>query len=224
LDWASWTARVETAVLPLLRSGSTQHSALVEGLSWPYFGYGEESFLRGRSLILGAIAAARDLADSGQLGLPSLDPVSPISERVFVVHGHDDLAKSAVEQFLIEQGLVPVVLHRQPDQGMTVIEKFEQYADVGFAIVLLTPDDIAFPATTDDLTRDSGTLRARPNVLFEFGYFVGRLGRDRVCCLYTGGVDLPSDLAGLLYKQYVRAPDEVFYELLKELRAAGYEI
>lgn len=222
--WISWTARVEEAVRPLLRPESTVYAQLDEGLNWTYLGNDEEHFQRGRSLILGAIAAVRDLLSSGALTVPQIRPVSPISERVFVVHGHDDVSKSRVEQFLNEQGLTPIVLHRQPDKGMTVIEKFEQYADVGFAIILLTPDDIAFPAETDKLNKDDGKLRARPNVLFEFGYFVGRLGRSRVCCLYTGDVELPSDVSGLLYKEFNRSVDEVFYELLKELRAAGYEI
>jgi predicted nucleotide-binding protein len=223
-DWTSWTARVEEVVRPLLRTESTIRATLDEGLKWDYFGNDKEHFERGRSLIVGAVAAARDLFRSGQLAVPTMNLGSPVSERVFVVHGHDEVSKATVEQFLTEQGLTPVVLHRQPDRGMTVIEKFEQYADVGFAIILLTPDEVAFRAHTEDPTKDDGSLRARPNVLFEFGYFVGRLGRSRVCCLYTGDVELPSDVSGFLYKKFYRSVDEVFYELLKELRAAGYEI
>ena len=66
--------------------------------------------------------------------------------------------------------------------------------------------------------------RARPNVIFEFGYFVGRLGRNRVCCLYKGGVELPSDLSGLLYKKNDTTVDAQAYDIMKELRAAGYQV
>lgn len=61
--------------------------------------------------------------------------------------------------------------------------------------------------------------RARPNVIFEFGYFIGKLGRNRVCCLYTGGVTLPSDLSGFVYKQYHSSVEEVAYSIQKDLKA-----
>jgi predicted nucleotide-binding protein len=95
------------------------------------------------------------------------------------------------------------VLHRQPDKGRTLIEKFEQHSDVGYAFVLLTPDDIAYTIDQDTLPDSSRKKekRSRPNVIFEIGYFVGKLGRDRVCCLYKDGVILPSDLDGLVYKK-----------------------
>jgi predicted nucleotide-binding protein len=66
--------------------------------------------------------------------------------------------------------------------------------------------------------------RSRPNVLFEFGYFVGRLGRQNVCCLHTGDVALPSDVAGLLYKRFITSIEEVAYSITKELRARGYTL
>jgi len=148
------------------------------------------------------------------------------SKKVFVVHGRDEVAKTNLEVFLHEVGLEPVVLHRQADEGMTIIEKFEKHSDVGYTFILLTPDEVAYLAS-EEATADEARkkeYRARPNVIFEFGYFVGKLGRSRVCCLYTGDVTLPSDVNGMIYKRYNQSIDEVAYSLSKDLKASGYTI
>jgi predicted nucleotide-binding protein len=113
---------------------------------------------------------------------------------VFVVHGHDDAAKEGVARFLEKIGLDPIILHEQPSSGRTVIEKFEMFSnDVAFAVVLLTPDDVGSKAGGPSQSR------ARQNVIMELGYFMGRLGRTRVCALHKGNVELPSDYQGILY-------------------------
>lgn len=123
-------------------------------------------------------------------------------------------------------GLQPVVLHRQPDGGRTIIEKFEAYADVGYAFILLTPDEIAYVAGDDGVKDEDRKkeFRARPNVIFEFGYFVGRLGRDRTCCLYKSPVTVPTDLDGVVYKRFDRSVEEVAYAISRELKHAGYKL
>ena len=148
------------------------------------------------------------------------------SKKVFIVHGRDEAAKTNLEVFVIENGLEPVVLHRQADEGMTIIEKFEKHSDVGYAFILLTPDEVAYLAAEDTKPDDERKkeLRARPNVIFEFGYFVGKLGRSKVCCLYTGGVTLPSDVSGMIYKSYNNNVEEVGYSIQKDLKAAGYNL
>lgn len=148
------------------------------------------------------------------------------SNKVFVVHGHDEISKTNLEVFLHEIGLEPVVLHRQADVGLTVIEKFEKHSDVGYAFILLTPDEVAYLAAEQakpdqDRVRE---YRARPNVIFEFGYFVGKLGRSKVCCLYTGNVSLPSDVSGMIYKRFERSIEEVAYGIIKDLKASGYRV
>jgi predicted nucleotide-binding protein len=148
------------------------------------------------------------------------------TKKVFVVHGHDETAKTNLEIFLHEIGLEPVVLHRQADEGLTIIEKFEKHSDVGYAFILLTPDEVAY-IKADESKEDSvrrKESRARPNVIFEFGYFVGKLGRSRVCCLYTGEVSLPSDVSGMIYKKFTKNIEEVGYSIIKDLKASGYEI
>ncbi len=145
-------------------------------------------------------------------------------QKVFVVHGHDHALKSDVEIFLGEIGLEPIVLHREADQGQTVIEKFEHYSDVDYVIVLLTPDDVGCSAIEFANADKTLEYRARQNVVFELGFFAGRLGRHKVCCIYKAGVVLPSDLSGFVYKEIRVSVEEVGYSLIKEFKAAGLEI
>lgn len=116
------------------------------------------------------------------------------TKEVFLVHGRDEGAREKVARFLERLNLKPVVLHEQPNKGRTIIEKFEDYARVGFAVVLLTPDDIG------KLKDDEGDFepRARQNVILELGCFIGQLGRERVCALVKKGVEWPSDYDGVL--------------------------
>lgn len=117
------------------------------------------------------------------------------SKKVFVVHGHDNEAKETVARFIERLRLLPIVLHEQPNSGRTIIEKFEVFSDVGFAVVLLTPDDIGAPSAEPKNIKP----RARQNVILELGYFMGKLSRFRVCALYKQGVEIPSDYQGVLY-------------------------
>jgi hypothetical protein len=157
-----------------------------------------------RGHIEGLIAKDEGLPTPEGLGAPSrgdaaLEAIVADTGEVFVVHGHDGEAKESVARFLEKLGLVPIILHEQPSQGRTVIEKFEiSSKNVAFAVVLLTPDDVG--GTTDEAT--DLRPRARQNVILELGYFMGRLGRTRVCALYKGGVELPSDFQGVVYIEF----------------------
>ena len=141
------------------------------------------------------------------------------SDRVFVIHGHDAAARDSVARCLQTLGMAPIVLHEQPNQGRTIIEKFEEYADVGFAVVLLTPDDLA--AAEGDA--DSPKPRARQNVILELGFFIGKLGRSRVCVLKKGELETPSDYDGVVY---TTLDDGGGWKtkLVGELQAAGFNV
>lgn len=138
--------------------------------------------------------------------------------KVFVVHGHDAGAKETIARFIEQQGLEAVVLHEKASRGMSIPEKLVAHGDVGFAVILLTPDD--FGRAADDTEEKP---RARQNVILELGYFVGRLGRDRVCALLKGKIDLPTDYVGTVY---IPLDDAGAWrmDLAKEMDAAGYEI
>ncbi len=146
---------------------------------------------------------------------PEVSTAMSTNKRVFLVHGHDGEAREAAARFLMTLGLEPVILHEQPTEGRTIMEKLDTYADVSFAVVLLTPDDVGRAKDSSDL-RD----RARQNVILELGYFVGRLGRRRVCAIYKG-IELPSDMLGVVYVSY-DAGGAWRVQLARELKAAGF--
>jgi predicted nucleotide-binding protein len=147
---------------------------------------------------------------------------TPATRKVFVVHGHDHGFKEAVARVLTTLEMEPVILHEQPDQGKTIIEKFSDYSDVSFAVALLTPDDLGEAKAKVKTVDDLGP-RARQNVIFEFGYFIGKLGRSNACGLVKGHVDTPSDYSGVLYIAYDE-PGQWKFQLARELRAAGFVI
>lgn len=136
------------------------------------------------------------------------------SRKVFIVHGHDDGMKEGVARFLGSIGFAPIILHEQPNRGLTIIQKFREEAkDVGFAVVLLSPDD--------EIT--GGQHRARQNVILELGFFLGALGPERVAALKKGDVETPSDFDGVIYTAFDGGGGWKV-ALSKELQAAGYSI
>ncbi|NPV22689.1 nucleotide-binding protein [Bradyrhizobium sp. 81013] len=175
---------------------------------------------KSRQLLQSAIRALEDdiaeksLKDNDTTDLE--EPGRP-SPEIFIVHGHAGEPREAIARFLERLGLRPIILHEQANQGKTIIEKFETYANVGFAIVLLTPDDVG--GTTGGAQR----ARARQNVILELGYFIGRLKRERVCALKVGDVELPSDILGIVWTPY-DAGGAWKLSLGQELQAAGYDI
>jgi predicted nucleotide-binding protein len=147
-------------------------------------------------------------------------PEAQISNRrVFIVHGHDELARETVARFLEKLHLEVIILHEQVSHGMTIIEKLEKYSDVGFAVVLLTPDDEGRKAAEGEVLKS----RARQNVVLELGYFVGKIGRNRVLALHSGSLELPSDYLGVVFVPL--DPGGAWrLTLAKELKNAGFPI
>ncbi|RDJ12428.1 TIR domain-containing protein [Rhizobium grahamii] len=175
-----------------------------------------EDRLRSIQLLESAISLLQErLEEEGPaskvMGTPSR-PDRKASKRIFIVHGHDNEPKEAVARFLEGLGYQPVILHEQANKGRTIIQKFrEESADVGFAVVLMSPDD-AMP---------DGQARARQNVILELGFFLGVLGPDRVAAVVKGTVERPSDFDGVVY-----IPFDAGWKLAiaKELQAVGYDV
>ena len=143
-----------------------------------------------------------------------------LSKKIFIVHGHDGQLKEATANLVWQLQLEPVILHQQPKGGRTIIENFSFHAqEAGFAIVLLTGDDLGGKRENVPSLQP----RARQNVVFEMGFFFGSLGRGKVCGVYEEGVEMPSDLGGILYVQYDVA-GKWRYDVAKEIRAAGYDV
>jgi predicted nucleotide-binding protein len=155
---------------------------------------------------------ATDQPDERQPQLKLQPPGAPTSpgRKVFIVHGHDEEMKKAVQLLLARAGLEDVVLHECPDRGRTVIDKLiEEGEDAAYVVALLSPDD----------TLADGRPRARQNVILEIGYFLGHLGKERVRLLKRGDIEIPSDLKGILYEEYDEAGNWRM-KLLKEIKAA----
>jgi predicted nucleotide-binding protein len=140
------------------------------------------------------------------------------SNKIFIVHGRDEGPREAVANVLRTLGLEPVILNQLPNRSRAVIEKIEEHSDVGFAVVLLTPDD------EGNLKGKTPKTRARQNVLLELGYFLGLLTRRRVCVLVKGEVEIPSDWAGVINEEYDDQSPAWKMMLIRELKDAGYDI
>lgn len=139
--------------------------------------------------------------------------------EVFIVHGHDETAKTKTARFIERLGFKPIILHEQASGSKTVIEKIEAYSNVGFGIVLYTPCDVGAKKTKSPQLKN----RARQNVVFEHGFLIGKIGRENVCALVKDEIETPNDISGVVY---VKMDDEDAWhlKLAKELRNSGYEV
>lgn len=140
-------------------------------------------------------------------------------QKVFISYGRDEEAKTTVAKFVEDLGLKPITLDNQPSKGQTIIDKFEEQAgEAGFAIVLLTSDDVGSSKAIGERKP-----RAHQNVILEFGYFFGSLGGKRLCALYKEGVELPSGIRDVVYVPMDSA-DDWKLKLSQEMRKAGLPI
>lgn len=140
--------------------------------------------------------------------------------KCFVVHGHDENLTLELKDFIqnklkFEQ---PIVLRDAPDQGKTIIEKFEAFArraDVAF--VCLTPDE-EIRSVDDDIRR------SRPNVILELGFFYAKFQRrrGRVFLLTKGKVEIPTDISGIIWIDVTAGLDKHIDKIKTELRIAGF--
>ena len=140
------------------------------------------------------------------------------TSKVFIVHGHDDIAKLEMADFVKGLGLEAIILHMQASGGRTIIEKIDDYSNVGFGIVLYTECDIGAKRNTLEYK-----WRARQNVIFEHGYLIGKLGRSRVTAVVKGNVETPNDISGVVYIAMNQNTDWK-EELKLEMRNVGYEV
>ena len=133
---------------------------------------------------------------------------------IFIIHGHDEANKLKLQKLLIDEfKLNPIVLSERAGKGRTLIEKFEKEAATSnFAFAIITPDDTV-------KTEDGEYAQARPNVVFELGWFCGRLGRNKTCILLKKGTKIHSDLDGVFRIEFADSVEEKFLEIKKELKA-----
>lgn len=222
LDWPAETEKELGTIILLIDRFAQEDAAINFSYSFFYIGNNFTTNLQNMTRQM-LVPFARDYinyvkAKTGTVEATMLPArTEPAARKIFIVHGHDEGAREGVARFVERLGFEPIILHEQANQGKTVIEKIEAHSDVGFAVVLLTPDD--FGGKQGEEAKD----RARQNVLLELGYFVGRLGRARVCALKRGDLDVPSDFGGVVY---VSLDDAGAWKeaLGRELQAAGFDI
>lgn len=224
-DYAAWKVKTETFLNSTFGRSSPLFENFKEADKIHVLGNYEDKFNQQIASFLGILEAAIDTLEFEPQKMTE-NTTTPTNNKVFIVHGHDERMKEQLEIFLREVGLESVVLHRQADEGQTVIEKFERHSDVGYAFILLTPDDIGYPVAEEAKSDEQRAKekRARQNVIFEFGYFVAKLSRRRVCCLYKRGVALPTDISGIIYKEVTSTVESIGISILKDLRAVGYQV
>lgn len=209
----AWFVRAKSIVADIFGRDSDFYESLAQSKPPEH----HSRFKQAAAILDGAVEeASRKLGNGGQ---PQPKPQrGAASSGVFIVHGHDHGTMHTVARFLEKLRLTPIILHEQANGGQTIIEKFESNsADAACAIILLTPDDLG------GQQREPAKLspRARQNVVFEHGFFVGALGRRRVIALRTGDVEVPSDLSGVLYVDMI---EDWKLRLAKELKAAGLDV
>ena len=229
--FTEWRQNVQSALRHLLDENCQQLKAFnsvsygppifVSGMPDSVF---HNSFIGGMKTAGGIIRSAiqeyedYEQQDGHDVDHTSADGNSAISRKVFVVHGHDNEMKESVARFLERLDFEAVILHEQASGGDTIIEKFERNADVKYAVVLLSPDDVGAAKDKSNTLQ----LRARQNVVFELGYFVGKLGRSRVCPLVREPLERPSDIHGVVYIPFDEGNWKI--HLVKELKNLGFEV
>ena len=221
--WIRWRTRVGGLIENICAPKSAPIEILSAAAAVELRGNGDDKFRAARGYYLEALQVALTSLENDKYkelkrpGNAKLAAARAVPRKVFIVHGHDDAAREMVARFLEKIEVEPVILHEQANRGATVIEKIETYGNVGFAVVLLTPDD-------EGAKRGDKPLpRARQNVLLELGYFIGRLGRANVCALMRGQVDIPSDFAGAVWTELDNGAGWKM-KLAQELQAADIKI
>lgn len=144
------------------------------------------------------------------------DYLRPSGNQIFIIHGHAEAKWRELQKLLMDEfGLDTIVLKEEPGAGETLIQKFEKSArNCCYAFALLTPDD--------SVAKKGATyFQARPNVLFELGWFYGHFGADRVCIIKRANTQMPSDLGGVLNIDFHDDISESLVKIRAELQRAG---
>lgn len=227
-EYILWRNLSENFIAESFGDKSILYRNFLEYKNFRIIGNEQDEFQNSHNIIIACLNTAVEELEFRKNSEINKEEITFQNKKVFIVHGHDEVMKDQLLILLKEIGLEPIVLHRQVDEGSsTVIEKFEKYSkDVGYAFVLLTPDDIAYSSTEENLSEKDRKkeARARQNVIFELGYSFALLGRKRVTCLYKKGVTVPSDIKGVICKEIINNVEEKGREIMRELKSVGYQV
>lgn len=130
-----------------------------------------------------------------------------MNNKIFISHGHNELLKLKLKDFIQNHlDRQPLILSELPNYGRTVVEKLEDASKMCNAAIILL--------TKDDETKEGG-MRARQNVIHEIGFFQGKYGRNKVILLYEQGVEIFSNISGILRIEFSSDHFEEIYENLR---------
>ena len=221
-DFQAWMTKAERFLIRKFGNDSLEHTKFKEthfSLTIFYLETPDSEFVeacrRGLETTKAVFLTYLEEIEEERVDTTPLKVYNPTYEKVFIVHGHDGELKEAVARIIEKQGISAIILSEQANKGRTIIEKFEDYSDVGGAICLFTADDYGRAKTNE-----TDNTRARQNVVLETGYFMGKLGRDHVVLLADQNIEMPSDLSGVVYTDSANWA----INLLKELKEMGYTV
>ena len=226
-EFQAWRTKAEKLLTIRYGEGSMEHKQFVNTTFSPVVWFGSDMESEKRCAIKLCCDGLKtckaifetyleDMSDVNEDALQISNRIkSHNMDKVFIVHGHDGELKQTVARIVEKQGIEAILLSEQANQGRTIIEKFEDFSDVDGAICLFTSDDVG-----RSKLESTYKPRARQNVVLETGYFMGKLGRNHVVILTDDGIEMPSDLSGIVHT----ATTNWQVDLLKELSAIGYTI
>lgn len=232
-DFSAWTDYNTEYLKQSFNNPHNEYKRTYEDSGYSFFGSlggnNKNPLQEKKEIILAKIENLKKLVAKADLLKTSLVQTTQSSSQiakaavamneVFIVHGHDEEAKVKTARFIERLGFKPIILHEQASSGKTIIEKIEEYSNVGFGIVLYTPCDIGGKQTETSKLKP----RARQNVVFEHGYLIGKIGRPNVCALVKGDIETPNDISGVVYVAMDEA-DAWHLKIAKELRNSGYNV
>ena len=241
-EWVTWQTNLQRMIIDNFVEESGARRLLERGLSIKLIGYGEEKFNEAQQYLERALQAAIEAVDNNEFDeftiqlalvsnsgleqqIPSEVPPEP-GKQVFILSGADQNSTRKLERFLGDIGLRSILWPGSAIPGITLIDQLEGQTEIGYAFILLTPDEDVGPIEPAEIVEPERTNESRlhPNVIFACGYLVGRLGRSRVCGLYRGDPVWPGDLIGLTLKEFKTSVGELKAELVEALQAVGYQV
>ncbi|MDF2986857.1 MAG: hypothetical protein K0R50_2367 [Eubacterium sp.] len=221
-EFIAWKNKAERLLIKIFGKDSYEHKEFQNtsfSLSMWVMGTPDSAFVNAckEGLLVSKAVFETYLSDlnEGESNQQKRKVTSNNYDKVFIVHGHDGEIKESVARLVEKQGIIPIILHEQANQGQTIIEKIEYNADVSGAICLFTADDEGKSKKENDYKQ-----RARQNVVFEAGYFIGKFGRNKVMLIADKDIEIPSDLSGVVYSD----SGQWKFSVLQELKAMGYNI
>jgi len=182
---------------------------------------GKENYINLVNTMLEDITLTIEMSGS-EKQIQNEENIKELTDKIFIVHGHNEEMKQSVARTIEKLDLKPIILHEKANKGRTIIQKFIDHSDVGFAIILMSADDYGFSIKK---TATDARLRSRQNVILELGFFLGKLGIDRVIAIFeqTENFDIPSDYDGVIFIPYDKDGKWKF-DIIKELKALDYQV